>query len=102
MAPNPAEMGPWADGEAPVWLGRDSDVYHVQGVYRHDALHSTVPCRNAQGYVKPQSVFMWLLFTMVSFLFYSSLFVVSSSEGLGHRLWHTEHLPGNCFDLEDE
>lgn len=47
-----AEMGPWADGqghgEAPVWLGRDSDVCHVQSVCRHDALNSAIPCGNAQ------------------------------------------------------
>lgn len=74
VAPNQAEMGPWADGqghgEATVWLGRDSDVCHVQSVYRHDALNSAVPCGRTQAnYVKPLSVFMWLLLTMVFFSF---------------------------------
>lgn len=51
--------------------------------------------------LKPPLVFMWLLFTMVSFLSYSSLSVASSCARLGYRLWDTEHAPSDCFDLED-
>lgn len=37
-----------------------------------------------------------------SFLFYSSLSEVSGCARLGYKLWDTEHLPSDCFDLEDE
>lgn len=93
-------------GEAPgSWVGTVMATTCRAWVVR-DALKSLVPYGNAQDTsnlnLNPPSVFMWLLLTVVSFLFYSSPSLASSCVRLGCRLWDTEHLPSDCFGLEDE
>lgn len=77
MTPNPAEMGLWADeqgcGEAPVWLGRDSDACHVQSVFRHDALNSAVPCGNTQDTSKLCKITVSFHVASVHYAFFSLL-----------------------------